>query len=533
MTRIGKAATLVTVLAAAGVLGNAAEAKSLKWARSGDALTLDPHAQNEGPTHNLLHLIYEPLMLRDIDGKLRPTLATSWKVTSDPTVWEFKLRPGVKFHNGNAFDADDAVFSLTRALQPTAGMRGLLSSVESVTKVDPLTIHIKTKGPNPLMPAYLTNLFMMDKEWAEANNTTTVQDFKEKRDNYAVRNTNGTGAYTLVSREQDVRTELKLNANYWGKGEVPLGVTAISYLTIKSDATRVAALLSGEVDFVQDVPVQDIARLEKTPDLKVNFGPENRSIFFGVDVSSPELRTSNIKGRNPFADKRVRKAMNMALDREAIKRAVMRGHSIPAGMIAPPFVNGYTKEMDTPPKVDVEMAKKLMAEAGYGNGFSVTLHCPNDRYVSDEGICQAAAAMMARIGITVSLHAQSKSLHFPLIEKEPPETDFYLLGWGVPTFDSNYIFSFLYHSRTGKEGSYNATRYANPAVDKMIQSLTVETDAEKRNETIEKIWQILQEDTVYLPVHNQVLAYAMKKGWDFPVSPQNAVYMKFFAPSTQ
>jgi peptide/nickel transport system substrate-binding protein len=530
MAKFGQVLRMGLALLALVFGSDLAAAKSLKWARSGDALTLDPHAQNEGPTHNVLHLIYEPLVLRDIDGKLRATLATSWKVTSDPAVWEFKLRPGVKFHNGNVFDADDAVFSLNRALQPTAGMRGLLSSVETVTKVDAGTIHVRTKGPNPLLPAYLTNLFMMDKEWAEANNTTTVQDVKEKKDNYSVRNTNGTGAYTLVSREQDVRTELKLNDAYWGKGQSPLGVSAITYLTIKSDATRVAALLSGEVDFVQDVPVQDIARLEKTPNLKVNFGPENRSIFFGMDVASSELKTSNIKGRNPFADKRVRKAMNMSIDREAIKRAVMRGQSIPAGMLAPPFVNGYTKELDAPPKVDLDTAKKLMSEAGYGSGFSVTMHCPNDRYVSDEGICQAVAAMMARIGITVSLQSQSKSLHFPLVEKDPPETEFYLLGWGVPTFDSNYVFSFLYHSRTGKEGSYNATRYANPEIDKMVQSLSVETDAERRNDTIARIWQVLQEETIYLPVHNQVLAYAMKKEWDFPVSPQNAVYMKFFAP---
>ena len=276
------------------------DARPLKWARSGDALTLDPHAQNEGPTHNLLHLIYEPLVLRDIDGKLVPTLAMSWKVTSDPTVWEFKLRANVKFHNGSAFDADDAVFSLNRALQPTSGMRGLLTSVDTVTKADPLTIHIKTKGPNPLLPAYLTNLFMMDKEWSEANNTTTVQDFKEKKDNYAVRNTNGTGAYVLVSREQDVKTVIKLNDAYWGKGQFPLGASEITYLTIKSDATRVAALLSGEVDFVQDVPVQDIARLEKTPNLKVNFGPENRSIFFGMDVASPELKTLRRQGPQPL-----------------------------------------------------------------------------------------------------------------------------------------------------------------------------------------------------------------------------------------
>jgi peptide/nickel transport system substrate-binding protein len=512
------------------LIGSSADAASLRWARSGDALTLDPHAQNESPTHNLMHLFYEPLVLRQIDGKLEPTLALSWHVTEDPSVWEFKLRKGVAFHNGNAFDAEDVVFSLNRALQPQSNMKAVLSSVDTISKVDSHTVHIKTKGPNPLLPAYLTNLFMMDKEWAEANSSTKVQDFKEKTDNFAVRNVNGTGAYVLEFREQDVKTVAKLNPSYWGKGQFPLGVTEITYITIKSDATRVAALLSGEVDFVQDVPVQDIARLEKTPGLKVTSGPENRTIFFGMDVRSPELKSSDIKGRNPFADKRVRRAMNMSIDREGIKRAVMRGQSIPAGMLAPPFVNGYTKELDALPKADIAAAKKLLADAGYPKGFSVTLHCPNDRYVSDEGICQATAAMLARIGIKVDLVIQPKTKHFPLVEKEPPETEFYLLGWGVPTFDSHFVFSFLYHSRTGKMGTYNGTRYASADLDQMIQSLSGEVDTAKRNATIAKVWSIVQDEMIYLPVHNQVVTYAMKKEWDFPVSPANFVYMKQHAP---
>lgn len=517
-------------LAVICLMGSAADAKSLRWARSGDALTLDPHAQNESPTHNLMHLFYEPLVLRQIDGKLEPALALSWQVTSDPSVWQFKLRKGVVFHNGNAFDADDVVFSLDRARQPQSNMKGVLGSLDSVSKTDDHTVHIKTKGPNPLLPAYLTNLFIMDKEWAEANNSTSVQNFKEKIDNFAVRNVNGTGAYVLVSREQDVKTIAKLNPKYWGKGQFPLGVSEIAYLTIKSDATRVAALLSGEVDFVQDVPVQDIARLQKTPGLRVNSGPENRTIFFGMDVKSPELKSSNVRGRNPFADKRVRQAMNMSIDREAIKRAVMRGQSVPAGMLAPPFANGYSKKLDAVPKVDIAAAKKLLADAGYRNGFSITLHCPNDRYVSDEGICQATAAMMARIGIKVELIAQPKTKHFALVEKEPPETDFYLLGWGVPTFDSHFIFAFLYHSRTGKMGTYNGTRYANADLDKMIESLSGEVDTVKRNDTIAKIWGIAQDEMIYLPVHNQVVTYAMKEEWDFPVSPANFVYMKQHAP---
>ncbi len=521
-------------MAALGLAMTAADAGTLKWARTGDALTLDPHAQNEGPTHTLLHQLYEPLILRDYSGKIHPTLALSWTITNDPTVWEFKLRQGVRFHNGNPFNADDVVFSLDRARQPTSDMKGLLTSIEKVTRADDYTVHVKTKGPNPLLPAYLTNLYMMDKEWSEANNTVTVQDYKAKKDNFSVRNANGTGAYKLVSRQQDVKTVLKRNEDYWGKGpgdgQVPLGISDIVYSVIKSDATRVAALLSGEVNFVQDVPPQDIDRLEKTSNLKVNYGPENRTIFLGLDVASPELKTSNVKGRNPFADKRVRQAINMAIDREAIKRAVMRGQSVPAAIVAPPFVNGYTKELDALPKVDLAKATSLLKDAGYGDGFSVTLHCPNDRYINDEGICTASTAILAKIGIKVNLVAQPKGPHFTLIQKTPPETEFYLLGWGVPPYDSHYIFSFLYHTRSGSEGSWNATRYSNPEIDAAIRSLTGETDATKRNATIAKIWAALADETVYIALHHQMLAYAMTREFDIPVSPENQVHVKFVAP---
>jgi peptide/nickel transport system substrate-binding protein len=527
--RSGTMLRVATAFLGLAMAASAADARSLKWARTGDALTLDPHAQNEGPTHNLMHQIYEPLLIRDASGKVLPTLALSWVVTSDPTVWEFKLRQGVKFHNGNAFTADDVVFSLDRARQPTSDMKGLLSSIEKVSKVDDYTVHIKTKGPNPLLPNYLTNMFMMDKEWSEANNTTTVQDYKGKKDNFAVRNANGTGPYVLVSREQDVKTVLKRNDGYWGRAEFPVGITDITYLMVKADATRIAALLSGEVDFVQDVPVQDIDRVGKTANIKINLGPENRTIFFGMDVASPELQSSNIKGKNPFADKRVRQAINIAIDREAIKRAVMRGQSVPAGVIAPPFVNGYTKELDALPKVDLAKAIALLKEAGYADGFQVTLHCPNDRYINDEGICQAATAMLAKIGIKVNLVAQSRGPHFTLIQKNPPETEFYMVGWGVPTYDSQYIFSFLYHTRSGSDGSWNATRYSKPEVDAAIQSLNSEIDTAKRNATIAKIWQTVSDETNYIALHHQMLAYAMKNDLDIPVSPENTVFIKFVA----
>ncbi len=524
--RIAIAAALVSATALTAV---SAEARTLRWARAGDSLTLDPHAQNEGATHALAHHVYEPLANRNQKGDLIPGLATSWRtLPNDPTVWEFKLRQNVKFHNGAPFNADDAVFSLNRAMQPTSEMKGLLTSVESVTKVDDSTIHIKTKGPNPLLVNNLTNTFMMDKEWAEANNATKTQDFKNKEENFAVRNANGTGPYSLVSREPDVRTVLKRNDAYWGKGkDIPLEISEIIYTPIKSDATRVAALLSGEVDFVQDVPVQDIERLKGTQNTRVNTGPENRTIFFGLNAAAMDLKTDNVEGKNPFADKRVRQAMNMAINRQAIQRVVMRGQSVPTGVIMPPFVNGWTPELDKAPTPDLAKAKDLLKQAGYENGFQTTMHCTNDRYVNDEGICQAVVGMMGQIGIKVNLVSQSKTIHFPLIAKEPPETDFYLYGWGVPTFDSEYVFTYLYHSRTGKFGANNATRYVNKDLDAKIVSLASEIDTKKRNATIAEIWKVAADETLYLPVHHQMLAYAMKNNVDIPVDAENQVKLKY------
>jgi peptide/nickel transport system substrate-binding protein len=364
----------------------------------------------------------------------------------------------------------------------------------------------------------------MSKKWAEAHNATKPQDFKNKEENFAVRNANGTGPFALVSREPDVKTVLKRNDTYWGRKEFPLEITDLELVTIKQDATRVAALLSGEVDVVQDVPVQDIERLKASPTLRVSEGPENRTIFFGFDVASPELASSDIKGKNPFADVRVRRAVNNAINRQAIQRVVMRGQAVPAGTIAPPFVNGYRKEFDTISDLNMANAKKLMADAGYPNGFSVTLHCPNDRYLNDEAICQAAVGMLGQIGIKANLVSQSKSLHFPTLQNL--KTDFFMLGWGVPTYDSDYIFTYLYHTRTGTYGTWNMTRYSNPAIDKEIESIAIETDTAKRNAIIASVWEKLRAEQVYAAIHHQMLAHAMKNDINVPVRPDNIIFFR-------
>lgn len=523
---LNRLALISTLLAATALSVVSAEARTLKWARSQDATTLDPHSGNTGPNHVLGHNIYEPLVIRSFDGKLQGALAVSWRVLpTDATIWEFKLRPNVTFHNGNSFTADDVVFSMKRALKPAADMKSLLVSVEDIIKVDDLTVHFKTKGPNALLVNNLTNLFIMDKEWSEANNAADPQDLKSRTENGATRAAIGTGPFSLVAREPDVRTVMKVNPTHWDAANAKHGITEIIYRPVPEAATRVAALLSGEIDYLQDVPVADIERLRTTQGIKVNPGPENRIIFLGMNLGLAELRSSDVKGKNPFADVRVRQAVNMSLNRDAIQRVVMRGQSVPAGMLATPFINGYTKELDTPPRLDVAGARKLLADAGYPNGFTVTLHTTNDRYVNDEAISQAAVGMLGQIGIKVTLVAQSLRVHFPALQRG--EYDFYFLGWGIPTFDSHYVFNDLYRTKTASAGTWNGTGYSKPALDAKIDSLNSEVDIAKRNATIADIWKEVGADTVYAPLHTQFIAGAMRSEWSIPTDVENTPKMRF------
>jgi peptide/nickel transport system substrate-binding protein len=518
---------LAALLLAGTVLSSfSADARTLRWARSQDATTLDPHSGNTGPNHVLGHNFYEPLVIRGFDGKLVGALATSWRVMpTDPTTWEFKLRPNVKFHNGSTLTADDVIFSLRRAMMPAADMKSLLVSVDTITKSDDLTVLIKTKGPNALLVNNLTNLFIMNKAWSEANNAAEPQNLTQKVENGATLAAMGTGPYQLVSRQPDVQTTMKPFDGYWDKANVKNGFTEVVYRPIKENATRIAALLSGEVDFVQDVPPQDIQRLQTTDGVTVNAGAENRSIFFGMNVGLPELRGSDVKGKNPFADLRVRQAVNTAINREAIQRVTMRGQSTPQGTIGTPFINGYTKEIDQWPKYDVAAARKLLADAGYPNGFTTTLHCPNDRYVNDEAICQSAVGMLGQIGIKATLVAHSLRVHFPGIQRG--EYDFYLLGWGIPTFDSHYVFNDLYRTKSPSAGTWNGTGYSNAALDAKIDGLNSETDQTKRNATIADIWKEIQANNVYAPVHMQFIAYATRRGFNIPVDVENTPKMRF------
>ncbi|MBK7658177.1 MAG: ABC transporter substrate-binding protein [Betaproteobacteria bacterium] len=503
-------ATLVlraTTLAVLVAFGLPADAKTLRFSSQGDISTIDPHGNNEGFTNAFLENIYETLVTRGKDLKVEPCLAVSWTQVS-PTVTRFKLREGVKFHDGSPFTADDVVFSVQRALADTSNFKPYLAGVKEAKKIDDLTIEILTTGPAPVLIPQLTEVRIMSKSWSTKHNVTKPQDFKNKEETFATRNANGTGPFILRTREADVKTTAVLNSNWWGKREG--NVTEIVYQPIKSDGTRLAALISGEVDFVLDPPPQDIPRLKQDPKIKVAEGNENRTVFFGMDQFRDELLYSGVKGKNPFKDKRVREAVLLSIDTGAIKTQVMRGLSVPSGIMFAPQVDGYPKDLDKPVKVDREKAKKLLAQAGYPNGFEVTLDCPNNRYVADEKICVATAAMLSQVNIKVKVNAMPRANYFPKIQKM--DTSFYMLGWGVPTFDAQYSLQSLLRTRVDKsaDGDYNLGRYSNPKVDALIDTLKTEIDPKKRAAIAREVTQLHQADVGHIPLHHQVIPWAMR-----------------------
>ena len=483
------------------------DAKTLRFSSQGDIVTIDPHAQNEGFTNAFLDNIYEPLVTRGKDLKVEPCLALSWQGVN-PTTTRFKLRPNVRFHDGSPFTADDVVFTIERALSDTSNFKPYLAGVKGAKKVDDLTVDILTEGPAPVLIPQLTEIRIMSRAWATKHNVLKPQDFKNKEETYASRNANGTGAFVLKSREADVKTVALLNSNWWGKMEG--NVNELVYQPIKQNSTRLAALLSGEIDFVLDPPPQDIPRLKQDPKIKVVEGNENRTIFYGMDQSRDELLYSSVKGKNPFKDKRVREAFQLAIDLNAIKTQVMRGLSFPTAVMFAPQVDGYPKDLDKPVKPDRARAKKLLAEAGYPQGFEVTLDCPNNRYINDEAICVATAAMLAQIDVRVKVNTMPRATYFPKIQNF--DSSFYMLGWGVPTFDSQYALQSLLRTLVPKtaDGDYNLGKYSNPAIDAAIDKLKTEIDTKKRATLAREITEMHMKDVGHIPLHFQVIPWAMR-----------------------
>jgi peptide/nickel transport system substrate-binding protein len=523
--------TIRTTLAAAAIALFAgtsvpATANTLRYANQGDLKSLDPYTLNETTTNAHLGHVYEGLTKRGKDLAIQPGLAERWETSEDGLTWRFFLRKNVKFHNGNPFTADDVIFSAQRVRAPGSNFQTRVPTNAEFVKVDDYTVDVKLKSPNPILNYQWDTWYIMDKEWAEANNTAAPTPASAPTPSYSALNANGTGPFRIESHQPGVRTVFKANEGWWDKPEHNL--TEIIFTPIGSDATRVAALLSGEVDVIEPVPLQDIQRVKSSANADVLTGPELRTIFLGFDQIRDELLFSNVKGKNPFKDIRVRKAFYYAIDIETIKTRVMRGLSTPSAlMIAPELV---TFEQDfTRPKYDAEAAKKLLAEAGYPNGFEVGMDCPNDRYVNDEAICQAVVSMLARVGVKVNLMAQPKAQYFAKVLKSGNyNTSFYLLGWTPGTFDGHNVLHDIQGCRDNPQSSRGETNlggYCNKKHDELADQVLVENDKAKRDQLMKEAYKIAFDDFAYIPLHQQSLAWGVSKKVKLTQRADNSVLL--------
>lgn len=496
---------LWTALVLAASLASATcTAQTIRIANQGDALSMDPHSLNETLQLSLTSNIYDPLISRAKDLSLAPALATAWKQLS-PTVWQFELRKDVSFQDGTPFTADDVVFSLERAQRDGSDMKTYTSAFKEVRKIDEHTVEIETVAPFPVLPNLLTQVGIMSRKWCEENQAESPADRSAGVENAASRKANGTGPFSLGERQPGVRTVFARNPRYWGTVEG--NVQEVVFTPIVDDAMRVSALLSGEVDVMEPVPVEEMERVEKHVGTRVITGPELRTIFLGMDQKRDELLYSSVKGKNPLKDPRVRKAFYQAIDIDGIKKSVMRGASNPTAMMIGPGINGFdpsVKRLSYSPSA----ARRLLAEAGYPDGFDITLDCPSDRYVKDSRICQAVAGNLARVKVRVTLDVRPKATYFPKVLRR--DTSFYLLGWTPLTYDADNAINALMVCPDDKgAGQFNLGAYCNPQVDALSAQIQSEPDKLRRNALIQKALALQRADIAYLPLHQQALAWGV------------------------
>lgn len=487
------AAALLAVGIALGA-GSNAEAREFRYASANDILGLDPHANNHGVTNAMKLNVYETLVLRLPDGSLTPSLASEWSLVN-PTTWRIRLRQNVRFHGGENFTADDVIFSWQRVRQQSSDMAYTVVAIDAINKIDDHTIDIVTKGPTPTLLQDLSLFFIMSKAWVERHNAMDVVR-TAGASNYVNLNTNGTGPFRVIERVINERTVLEPNPNWWGQANH--GITRATYRQIANAATRVAALLSGEIDLIWPVPLQDIDRVRGSANTRITDGPTGRTIYFGFDMWRDESLDMPGTGRNPFKDVRVRQAVYHAIDIQAIRRAVMRNTSRPTGLFIGPAIAGFQQDLDERLPFNVDRARQLLTEAGYPNGFTITLHCPNNRYINDEAICTAVVPMLARAGINARLMAQPMTQHINQISLPNNNTSFYMLGWTPGNFDiSNPLLELL------TSGSFNIGRYNNPRLAELRQLIVNETDAQKRTQLIREALTIFRTDLPLVPLHQE------------------------------
>ena len=489
------ASTLLTM----GLLAaNPLQATTLKMAYDADPVSLDPHEQLSGATLQLSHMVLDPLVRWTKDLGFEPRLATKWERINETTM-RFHLRKGVKFHSGVDFTAKDVVFTYER-LKRSTDFKGVFASFTAINVIDDYTIDLVTDKPFPLVLHNATYIFPMDSQYytGKDDKGRDKSEIGKHGDTFASRNISGTGPYTVTSRQQGVKLEFTRNPNYWDTNS-PGNVDKIIMTPIKEDPTRVAALLSGDVDFIAPVPPNDHKRIGSSDKIDLVTMAGTRIITFQLNQNRVEA----------FKDARVRLAINYAINQEGIVKKIMKGFATAAAQNSPKGYLGLDASLT--PRYDIKKAKALLTQAGYPDGFSITMMAPNNRDVNDEKIAQGVASMLAKVGIKVDLKTMPKAQYWPLFDERA--ADVMMIGWHSDTEDSNNFFEFLTAcpNKDSGLGAYNSGNYCNPELDAMMDKANAETDPAVRASLMQAIEKGLYDDGAFVPLHWQNLAWAASK----------------------
>jgi peptide/nickel transport system substrate-binding protein len=501
---------LAAAIAAPPLVAVPAAAKVLRWSFQSDVPELDPQARRVVFTRSFIANIMEPLTRYDKNLQIEPALAEKWELVQ-PDKWRFHLRRGVVFSDGTPFTADDVVATFKRGMDPKSPFRGVFAGVAGIDKVDDHTVDILTKGPYPILTRDLTDILIFSKSWLEANNALAPVDPTKGEESYTLRHAMGTGPFKLKSFQPDNQIVLEANPRWWNDANKEHNLTEVIFRPIKASSTRVAALLSNELDMIFPLSLQDVDRVAAAPGMKVVEGPDITTMYLGMRIGQDTLASG---APNPFKDPRVRQAVYRAIDIQAIVARVMRGKASEATVLMSPYHRGYDKRFASRVEpFDPEGAKKLLAAAGYPDGFKATMVCPNDRYVNDQQICLALVSMLAKVGIQIDLRAVPGARWLPMMNNA--ETDMWLAAWtAVGTIDAHSYLHAIVHTPDGSKGGFNPGRYSNPKVDALEAQIAREADDAKRNELIYEAFSIHRQELGQIPLLQPKLIWAMRSNVD-------------------
>ena len=531
-TLLGKNALLGLLLSSLTFLVHAQDnvMKTLRWSSAGDFLTFDVHAQNESLNSAANAAVYETLVRYNQKMQNEPCLATQYERVKDGFL--FTIRQGVKFHEGQTLSTEDVAYSINRALMPESQFKAAASGILRAQAINDREVLIKTSSGSPVFLNQLTALRIFNKDWLTKHNALRPQNYVGGEESYLARHANGTGPFKLESREVDVKTVFVANHQWWDEPNRKGNLERVEYLPIASPATRTAALLSGQVDFVLDPAPQDLSRLSRSGTLKVVSSAEDRVMMIALDQhrdQSPYIKDK--KGDplkvNPFKDERVRQALSLAVNRDALVKSVMRGKAVATQSLVSNSVLGYSAEVAKPYDYDPVKAKALLKEAGYENGFSFILDTPNNRWVNDENLCKALASMWAKIGIDVNVRSMPRAQYFPKVLSFDSSAG--LVGWGSTTLDAYQLLQSLVATFDNQSGAgiSNIGRISNEKADEIIKTLAIAEDPQKRILLAREVLKIDKEEALHIVLLQPMFSWAMKQNVDVITRPDNRLTLEW------